>query len=268
MPAYLQLVQREARDVQRRFGPLLAGRTGTILGVYQTHEMIVSGSTFWRQEYRFYDQIAEILHSSLGPDYQVVVSPYWDVNKDSANLTSRQTMDGIAALARTGIDVVAPQEGRGTGKCACFTEEEANVPIFEVDPNLARYPNVRGGNLTFREQFWASTSELFAAARATVNAANAHNRSAARQLALWFNLEAFEHTRENPHCGAADTDRTNASRVERSWQLVRDAPLAPGTQPPVVDALITYMWDPFFTCTPEGYRESLYQALLPPPPHT
>ena len=148
---------------------------------------------------------------ALGDNFQIVVSPYWDVNKDIANLTANDTISGIAALAATDIDIVAPQEGRGTGKCACFSQDEADLRIADVDPNLARYPNVRRGNVTFREQFWASTSELFAAARATVDKANA-NRSPSRPLYLWFNLEAFEYTRENPHCGASRTDRTNATR--------------------------------------------------------
>ena len=253
VPAYAQLVTREALDVRQRFHSATA-----IRGVYQTHEMVLSGTAFWRAEYGFYHQAARAVHA-VDPALLFVVSPYWTVNKqDPSNQTVQSTMTGLSALALTDVDVVAPQEGRGTGKCACFNAStEAAVRIADVDPNLARYPNVNS-SATFEEQFWASTSELFLCSRAAVDAANAHRAArGGRALQLWFNLEAFEHTTINPCGGGGGVDRTNASRVERSWRLVRDVGRG------VVDSLIAFMWDPFFTCTPRGYgNESLHDELM------
>ena len=196
---------------------------------------------------------------AVSPALLFVVSPYWNVNRHDGGQTVESTMAGLLALTLTGVDVVAPQEGRGTGKCACFNSStEAALRIADVDPNLARYPNVNS-SATFAEQFWASTSELFLRSRVVVDAANARRvAGGGRALELWFNLEAFEHTTINP-CGSGSVDRTNASRVERSWRLVRDA----GQPVSVVDSLISFMWDPFFTCVPQGYgNQSLHDELM------
>ena len=36
---------------------------GAIRGVYQTHEMVLSGTEFWRAEYGFYEQAASAVHA-------------------------------------------------------------------------------------------------------------------------------------------------------------------------------------------------------------
>ena len=262
LPAYVQLVTREALDVRQRFLSAARGGGGggddVIRGVYQAHEMVLSGTAFWRAQYGFYDEAARAVHA-VSPAMLFVVSPYWTVNKqDPSNQTVQSTMVGLSALALTDVDAVAPQEGRGTGKCACFNAStEGALRIADVDPNLARYPNVNS-SATFEEQFWASTSELFLRSRAAVDAANVQRAAGGgRALELWFNLEAFEHTTINPCGGSGGVDRTNASRVERSWRLVRDAGRG------VVDSLIAFMWDPFFTCAPRGYgNESLHDELM------
>jgi hypothetical protein len=249
MPGFLQLVTREVRDLGLRFR---GEANGGISGLYQSHEMVLSGTAFWLEQYAFYDRTARAVHA-VDASLKVVLSPYWIVNKaDPSNQSFESTIQGVAALSRIDIDVVAPQEGRGTGKCAVFTAAEATARISVVDPNLARYPNVNSG-ATFTEQFWASTTELYAASRRAVDAAN-KLRSSDRPVALWMNLEAFEATSINPCDSSTREDRTNGTRVRRSWQLVQETAH--------VDSLISFMWDPFFTCVPVGYTESLHQQLL------
>jgi hypothetical protein len=250
LPAFLQLASREARDTTTRFH---GAERRAIRGVYQSHEMVLANTSGWLTEYGYYDATARAVHS-VDPTLAVVVSPYWIVNRDDPSAQSPQdTVAGIAALARTDLDAVAPQEGRGTGKCGCFTADEASHRIADVDPNLARYSNINA-TATFAEQFSASTTQLYAGARTAVDAANAE-RGDGRNVELWMNLEAFEQTHVNPCDVLSGTDRTNASRVVRSWELVKNSTAS-------IDKLISYMWDPFFTCVPKGYNSSLHEELL------
>lgn len=193
LPAFLQLAKRETTDTVKRF---LGAERRVIRGVYQSHEMVLSNTTGWLVEYSHYDATARVVHA-VDPTLAVVISPYWIVNRDDPSAQSPEvTVAGIAALARTDLDAIAPQEGRGTGKCACFTEAEATVRIADVDPNLARYANVNA-TATFAEQFSASTTQLYHEARHVVDAAN-KARGDGRTVELWMNLEAFEQTHLNP----------------------------------------------------------------------
>jgi hypothetical protein len=154
------------------------------------------------------------------------------------NITFEASTSGIAAIAaQPFIDIVAPQEGRGTGKSACYWPHEANLAVVDVDPNLARYQHI-DGTRSFNDQFYASTAQLYHAARLEVDKANVQR---AVPLQLWMNLEAFESTALNSCDG--DTDRTNKTRVDRSLMFGAGH----------VDRVVSFMWDPYFTCAPHGY---------------
>ena len=246
IPAYLAWIGRTTQDHALRGHLALS----SFAGFYQSHEMPIAGSEFWRQQYGYYDAAAQAVHA-VHAAARFIVSPYWSVNRKGNNFTLAESAAGAAALASTAIDVLAPQEGRGTGKAGCFWEHEADLLIADVDPNLARYPNV-DANATFRQQFWASTHELYAAARIAVDNANGRRANEDLQLELWFNLEAFEHTKLNVCGGATGTcDRTNKSRVDRSLAYAAGS----------VDRVLSFMWDPFYTCAPHGYTGSLAHGI-------
>lgn len=245
-PAFFGLLSREIKDICIRFSENMS----VIRGFYQSHETLISGSAFWVTQYDFYNRTAQVIHDH-NPLLRLVVSPYWIVNKaDPSNQTMAATAEGLVALAATDIDALAPQEGRGTGKCGVYSTNETTSRIREVDPNLARYKNING-LATFGDQFWASTSQLYAASRHVVDRENARRQR--RQLELWMNLEAFEETSVNVCNTANSNDRTNASRVQRSWALANESA--------AIDFLISFMWDPYFTCIPAGYQKSLYQEI-------
>eukprot|EP01045_Picozoa_sp_COSAG04_P053761 COSAG04_NODE_23654_length_334_cov_1.736170_1_plen_76_part_10 len=61
---------------------------------------------------------------------KVSLLQYWFVNKLGApNGTLANSVAGIEALARADLDVIAPQEGRGTGKAATFWEHERSLTV-------------------------------------------------------------------------------------------------------------------------------------------
>jgi hypothetical protein len=249
MTALLGLVNRTSQDLCERG---FAGKVGgSLRGVYQGHEMPVSGNAFWVEQYNFYDQAAQVFHLAVGachqaPPLQFATSPYWSVNRHQNNDTLANSARGIAALAQTAVDIVAPQEGRGTGKAGCYWPHQADELVSAVDSNFGRYANVHG-NETFKAQFEASTTELFRAARREVDAANAKRPT---PIELWMNLEAFETTFINL-CDA-DTDRTNKTRVDRSLMFAAG----------YVDQVVSFMWDPYYTCSPPGYDGSLAQDIV------
>src|SRR5262245_41998088 len=118
---------------------------------------------------------------------------------------------GFKRLARLGVDVIAPQDGRGTGKAALYWPYEAGSKVTAVDPNLATYGNV--GDTTFGERFNASTRELFAAVGAARDELKAEEGI---QVALWANVEAFELFGDD-NCGlGAPIDRTDKWRIDRA----------------------------------------------------
>jgi hypothetical protein len=152
----------------------------------QSHEMPISNNSFWQQQYRAgYDQMARAVHQVMATDVRcrraqrlkLAISPYWMTNKKEAPTgTLASSLGGLGALAATNIDIVAPQEGRGTGKVGCYWPHERDLNISDVDPNFGRYPNVEP-NGTFGAQFWASTFELFNGGRAVVDRVNARRRN-------------------------------------------------------------------------------------------
>ena len=71
------------------------------------------------------------------------------------------------------------------------------------------------------------------------------NQRRANKLEYWMNLEAFEQTRVNV-CGQGADDRTNKSRTDRSLMFGAGA----------VDKVVSFMYDPFYTCSPKGYNGS------------
>eukprot|EP01045_Picozoa_sp_COSAG04_P023277 COSAG04_NODE_2742_length_3651_cov_11.556025_3_plen_459_part_00 len=236
MPAFEGLVRRTTTDLCQRFG----GRQ-SLAGVYQSHEMPVNGVGFWKEQYDSYDRAARAVHTTMEScqhrqrRLKVAISPYWFVNKRGApNGTLANSVAGIEALARTDLDLIAPQEGRGTGKAATFWVHERSLPVSAVDPNLARYPNVRG-NESFASRFFASTHELYRGGRAAIDRVNAALPASSRKE-IWMNLEAFEATKINV-CGAGGSDRTNKTRLDRSLTFGAGA----------VGHVVSFMWDPFFT---------------------
>ena len=236
--AFIGVVERTTTDLCTRFGS-----HKSLKGVYQSYESPISG--LWLPvSYKTYEQVAGQVHNvsvrHCKRRLQFALSPYWAVKKGGDNTTFEESIAGIAALAaQPNIDIIAPQEGRGTGKSALFWPHEADLQVASVDPNLARYPHVDGAK-SFREQWWASTAQLFQAGRAEVDKANVRRAS---PVEYWMNLEAFESTRFDS-CDGHYLDRTNKTRVDRSLMMGAGH----------VDKVVSFMWDPFFKCTPGGYE--------------
>lgn len=239
--AMLDWSQRVFRDLGRRYAT-----RASFKGVYQSFEVALQPG--WKGDgYDLYEKQAKLLRTLL-PGKKYVVSPYFYVNRRQQGTDLAGTVDGFRRLARAGVDLILPQDGRGTGKAALYWPWQRNMPVAEVDPQLANFAHV-DGKRPFAEQFAASTAELYAALRqATVDLAA--RESVAVQL--WPNVEAFEEDVRDPGfvgCGDSGLSQTTKARLDRA--ITSAGPAA---------RIVSFMYDPLFTCR-ERYGTSLADAI-------
>ncbi|HPY16803.1 MAG TPA: hypothetical protein PLM08_03945 [Polyangiaceae bacterium] len=214
-------------------------------GTYQTFEVPLI-ATGLDAAYGMYGQLAELFHG-LFPTKLFALSPYWAANKLHGNSTAADVSAGVKRLAMLGIDIIAPQDGRGTSKGALYWPYEKDKPIEQVDPELAKASSVPAG-ATFAQTYNASTFELFLAARKGIDEANA----AGAHATLWANFEAFEPTTTEPCSYVTELGRTSLKRLDRAITM--------GAGP--VQHVISYMYDPLFTCTTTTQPKALIDEIL------
>jgi hypothetical protein len=228
-PALLDWSVRVFKDLGRRYGS-----HQSFYGVYQTFEVPLMPA--WQGDgYDLYASQAQLLHTT-NPGEKYVVSPYLFVNKSQDGTNVSGTVDGFKRLARAGVDVVAPQDGRGSGKAALFWPWEKSQKISTVDPQLGNFTNVEGA-ASFEAQFHASTAELFRALR-TAAALLRERENITTEL--WPNIEAFEEDRDDPNfvgCAYSDLSQTTKARVDRAITSAGPA-----------KRVASFMYDPLFNC--------------------
>jgi cysteine-rich repeat protein len=238
-PAFLDWARRVLTDYHHRHSS-----HPSFVGVYQSFEVPLVASGL-QDIYDTYGMIGDIIDDTL-PSGLYVLSPYWDVNTDQGAATVASVKAGFKRLARQSVDIIAPQDGRGTGKGALYWPFQESETIDSVDPRLGDFPNV-DGSATFDEQFNASSRELAAAVREAVGELQSQENIT---VTLWINIEAFEYTSHDP-CSYTSLDRTDKSRLD--WALTMA-----GAFP---TRLISFMWDPFYTCLDGGYSQSLHAEI-------
>ena len=176
-PFHLDFLSRELdfRVAQARAHP-------SLLGYYQGLEVALFGQSdrpfTGGGLHGGFRQINDMIHAK---DLIVSYSPYWDTNRNfdvtppMENITLQQSIEGLLEFVRDGFDIIAPQEGRGTGKTALWWAHEARLNVSTVDPvlgsdSLDHFYEVHGGR-SFASQWWASSRTLMRTARAAVDSA-------------------------------------------------------------------------------------------------
>lgn len=159
-PALLPATREWSRRVYADYAQRAVAHP-SFAGVYQTFEVPLTGSGL-DAAYSTHGELADSFHGML-PGRLFALSPYWASNKQHGNTTAGDVAAGVARLAKLGIDVIAPQDGRGTSKGALYWPYEKDVPIAQVDPQLAKASTVPSG-ATLAQTYNASTRELYASA--------------------------------------------------------------------------------------------------------
>ena len=224
MPVFLELARRVLEDYAQRFAVCQS-----FAGVYQSLEMPVAERTLTAVLSCYRAQHA-LVRQAL-PGKRVLVSPYWDARKKRpTGVTPASVKEGIKLIARSDVDIIAPQDSRGTGKVGLFWPHQMNEP---VDPRLAPVTGVRG--LTYGDAYHANTRDLFRMARLGLDELAERERI---EVELWANIEALEPGKGIP-CGVFTTSqRTTKERLDRAIMFAGPYP----------SKLISYMWDSYYTC--------------------
>lgn len=234
VPSLLALTGRVLADYAQRYGD-----SPSFAGVYQSQETPVSRKclpavlALYRRQHK--------LVRDLLPGKRILVSPYWDARRGRpTGSTVEEVKAGIKLLAHQTVDILAPQDGRGTGKVGLFRPCDKTAP---VDPRLV--PTV--GDTTYGNAYFASTRELYRAARAAVTELAADENLHVR---LWANLEAFEPGAGIP-CGSFhSTQRTTKERLDQAVMFAGPYP----------EKLVSYMWDSYYLCR-AGRTRSLAEEI-------
>jgi len=218
----LALVDRVAADYADRHGGL-----SSFAGVYQSTELPVADPTV-ASVLDWYEASNQRIRQHL-PGRAILVSPYMDLRRQEPTGVSLDSLaEGFKDIARTDMDVIAPQDGRGTGKVGLYWPFEEDSP---VDPRLE--PAV--GPLTYGSAYRGNTRDAYDA----VSAAADQLLGEGIAVDLWVNVEAFE-PGGTQDCGYyGQVPLTEKERLDQALTFEG----ASGSR------LISFMWDAYYTCT-------------------
>ncbi|MGN9838384.1 hypothetical protein ACTMTI_09725 [Nonomuraea sp. H19] len=212
---------RVLADYRARFGGSAA-----FPGVYQSFELAMRERGAKDPIIELYAAQHAVVAAAL-PGKKILVSPYIDARR-GRGFPPEQAEEGMADIAATRAGApmaIAVQDGRGTGK----------VPVYGADQRDARVdarlvPLV--GEVGYGQAYYGNTHDYIEAAARRVPSG----------VELWVNVEGFEPTQVEGECGRVDPlplrGRTTKNRLDR--QVMAAGPYA--------RKIISYGWDPFFTC--------------------
>ncbi|WP_055480997.1 DUF4434 domain-containing protein [Sphaerimonospora mesophila] len=238
-PRHIGTLTTLTRRVLQDYGGRFAGRA-SLGGVYQPFELQIRD---WTDPSKFqtlqvYEEQHRIVEQVL-PGKPILVSPYLDGRRQKKfTATPAQVAAGFKALARTGVGIIAPQDGRGTGKLGLYWPNLKNKP---VDDRLK--PVV--GDTTYADAYHGSTRDYY---RAMAQAREELAQEGV-DVSLWANVEAFEPTPGGGDvCGRQSArGRTDKARLDTQVALAA----------PYVSKIISYMWSDFFTCDSPSLSEEI-----------
>ncbi|KUM35543.1 hypothetical protein [Arthrobacter sp. EpRS71] len=198
-----------------------------LAGFYHHVEMPLSSSPIFDPILSLYTLQNQSIHKLL-PSRSAVISPYIESRKSTSFVTPADARVAIRNIAETSTGLklnIAIQDGMGTGKGAAYVDSEAKTP---VDPYAATIV----GNGSWQEKYAAPNQDYFRAAAAGIKGTNA---------VLWANLEGMAPATDKNFCSNSLRGQTTLERIERQLQQMEPA-----------SKVISFMWDPYFTCKGTG----------------
>ena len=238
-PRHIGTLTTLTRRIVQDYGDRFADRA-SLGGVYQPFELQIRD---WPDPEKVdtLKVLAEqhlIVEQEL-PGKPILISPYLDARRDRKfTSTPKQVAKGFKVLARTGVGIIAPQDGRGTGKGGLFWPNWKNKP---VDERLR--PVV--GDTTYAKAYYGGTRDYYR------EMAKARDELAEEgvKVELWANIEAFEPEGDERCSRQSQRGRTDKPRLDTAVTLAG----------PYVSKIISYMWSDFFTCGSPSLAEQIAQ---------
>ncbi|SDJ55645.1 DUF4434 domain-containing protein [Nonomuraea jiangxiensis] len=226
---------RVLTDYRTRFGGSAA-----FGGVYQSFELAARDRGDKDPIIALYAAQHQVVAATL-PGTKILVSPYIDARR-GRGFPPEQVVAGLADIAgtRAGAPMaIAVQDGRGTGKVPLYGPHEQDA---KVAPRLV--PVV--GDVSNAQAYYGATRDYVDVAVQNVPPG----------VELWVNVEAFEPTPAAGECGRVEPlplrGRTTKARLDQQI-------MAAGTRAVKV---ISYGWDPFFTCQARYDTPSLADDIV------
>ncbi|WP_347782809.1 hypothetical protein [Paenarthrobacter nicotinovorans] len=197
-----------------------------LVGYYHHTEMPVAAGAIWDSILYVY-RLQNAAIKKLQPTRSALISPYLDTRMSN---TGRVTVDnarqGIAKIAGTANGVklaIAVQDGMGTGKTGAYFGHESGYNVDQFAASIV-------GSGTWGSKYAAPNREYFLAMSEGIQGTGAE---------LWANMEGMAPgTSQNP-CDNQFRGQSSKARHDRQLQQIGNYPVK----------IISYMWDPFFTCT-------------------
>ncbi|WP_284980189.1 hypothetical protein [Arthrobacter sp. fls2-241-R2A-200] len=198
-----------------------------LAGFYHHIEMPLSDSPVFDPILELYKSQNQLVHKYL-PTRSAVISPYLDTRVGAADISPDTARRGIEKIAGTSSGVVvniAIQDGMGTGKGGAYLPSEASAPVDS-------YAAAVVGDGSWKSKYVAPTGDYFRAAASGIEGTGA---------VLWANLEGMTPTATGNTCGAGPRGQTTLPRMDMQLQQMGAA-----------KKVISFMWDPYFTCKGTG----------------
>ncbi|MBO3745907.1 DUF4434 domain-containing protein [Streptosporangiaceae bacterium NEAU-GS5] len=228
-PRHIGTLTTLTRRIVQDYGDRFAARA-SLGGVYQPFEVKLRD---WPdpssvQTLQVYTEQHRIVEQEL-PGKPIMISPYIDARRRvKFSATPKQVAQGFRELALTGVGIIAPQDGRGTGKDGLYWP---NLSGQQVDERLS--PTV--GVSTYKTAYYGSTRDYYREMAAVRDEMAADEGV---KVQLWANVEGFEPSADQP-CGNQGTrGKTDKPRLDSQVAMAG----------PYVSKIISYMWSDFFTC--------------------
>jgi hypothetical protein len=222
----LAVSRRLLEDEAKRFA-----RHRSFAGVYQPFEVRIRRWDRPSQDVNLQGYAAQ--HAAVRevlPGRKILASPYWDTRRAIGDPTDPAAVEsGIRDIARTGVDIIAPQDGRGTGKGALYWPHQADQP---VDERLRAVGGV--GDRTYGQAYIAPAADYYAAAARARTALARENR----HIDLWANVEAFEPTPTASCDPGTGRGRTDKARLDQAVTAAAGS----------VGKLVAFKWNGLMTC--------------------
>src|SRR5690625_542123 len=225
-----QFTERSLQDWESRYGHLDSYR-----GLYQSSEMLMKGNEAWDAQFDLYDA----QHGAIAqhaPGRPILISPYIDGRPDMDSPISAVELftERLVDSADGAHMILAPQDGRDTGKGGVYFPDQADDIVLE------RLQDVVGGALTYAEAFGGTTShDYYEAALEGGKAAGGDS------FELWANIELMEPSplEGEPICiPGVDRGQTDSARVATQISVAGD----------LVTKFIGYDWDNAMLCEVPG----------------
>ncbi|MEO3871701.1 hypothetical protein ABGB18_23040 [Nonomuraea sp. B12E4] len=209
-------------------------------GVYQSFELAARDRADDDPIIALYAAQHAVVAATL-PGRKILVSPYIDARR-GRGFPPEQVAAGLADIAgtRAGAPMaIAVQDGRGTGKVPVHAPNERAA---RVAPRLV--PVV--GDVSNAQAYYGATRDYVEAAA----------RNVPPGVELWVNVEGFEPAPAAGECGRVEPlplrGRTTKARLDQQI-------MAAGTR---AGKVISYGWDPFFTCQSRFDTPSLADDIV------